>query len=146
MRKITPKEAIEIVKSFRKTGHVTQAFFKVATGGSTGVICNCRPESCISLIASQVTSGIRSELSQSVCSGYSVKIDKKICVSCGTCTADCHYGALNFLSDKIEYKRDICMGCGLCVERCPNDALKLYRDTEKPLPLDMEVLLEGRKN
>jgi len=145
-RKITPDEALEIVRSFRETGHITQAFFKLATGGSTGVICNCRPESCISLKASGVTSRIREGLVQSVCSGYSVEIDKGLCSGCGTCIEYCHYNAIQLSDSSIDYKRDICMGCGLCAERCPNKALKLYRDPEKPLPLDVDSIRENLKN
>lgn len=43
-RRITQAQALEIIDRFRKKNHITQAFFKVATGGSTGVICNCHPD------------------------------------------------------------------------------------------------------
>jgi len=50
-RKIFQKEAIDLVKNFREKGYVTQAFFKVATGGSAGIICNCHIGTCVSLQA-----------------------------------------------------------------------------------------------
>ncbi|MCX8125501.1 MAG: hypothetical protein N3F66_15245, partial [Spirochaetes bacterium] len=46
-QKITQTEALELIKKLRQRGYLTQAFFKVATGGSTGVICNCHPKSCV---------------------------------------------------------------------------------------------------
>ncbi|MCU0847471.1 MAG: hypothetical protein MUD12_06245 [Spirochaetes bacterium] len=47
--KFNSDKALDIVKKFRKMGCVTQAFFKVATGGSTGLIFNCHPDTCVTL-------------------------------------------------------------------------------------------------
>jgi ferredoxin len=43
------------------------------------------------------------------------------------------------------YDRAACMGCELCVEHCTSGALSLYRDPEKPLPLDMDWVRERMK-
>jgi ferredoxin len=34
------------------------------------------------------------------------------------------------------------MGCGLCTEHCPTGALKLYVDSDKPVPLDIDLVKE----
>ena len=54
-RRVTQQEALDLIKTFRKKGYITQAFFKVATGGSTGVICNCHPDTCVALEATALT-------------------------------------------------------------------------------------------
>jgi len=139
-RKISQQEALELVKEFRSTGHVTQAFFKVATGGSTGVICNCLPESCISLQASEITRKINPDLKQSVSSGYAVQKNDDRCVSCGDCCEYCYYEAMTMKNGLVLYSFDHCMGCGLCVEQCASGALKLYPHEDKGVPLDMDKL------
>ncbi len=139
-RKITQAEALGIIEAQRKTGHVTQAFFKVATGGATGVICSCRPENCISFKATAATRKFNKNLSQSASSGYSVSINTKQCTACGECLEYCHSGALELKDDTLVYDTDLCFGCGLCVERCSRGALSLYPDSEKPLPLDVDMV------
>jgi ferredoxin len=139
-RRITQKEALDMVQHYRKKGFITQAFFKVATGGSTGVICNCHPDTCVSLRASAITTKIDKRTTMNIKSGYSVKWDEKKCKKCGTCVKTCHFGALKMDKNGRTYLKDECMGCDLCVEACPNGALKLYVDPDKPLPLDMDMV------
>jgi ferredoxin len=137
-RRISPEEAIAIIQRFRKKQHITQAFFKVATGGCTGIICNCHPETCVSLKATQALSKIDNRLSMSAESGYSVRCDEKKCNACGGCEKVCHFGAISFIEGRWSYHRRACVGCGLCVESCPEEALSLYVDSEKSLPLDLD--------
>lgn len=139
-RKISQDEALGIVKKFRSMGYITQAFFKVATGGSTGVICNCHPDSCVSLKASKITKKIDKNTSMNAKSGYSVKHEPGKCTSCGICVSVCHFKAIECNPEGRMYHRDECMGCELCVEACPNGALSLYIDASKPLPLDMDFV------
>lgn len=139
-RKISQSEALGIIEAHRKTGHVTQAFFKVATGGATGVICSCRPENCISLRATAATRKFNKKLSQSASSGYSVSIDPEKCTVCGECLEYCHGGALQMKDEELMYDTALCFGCGLCVERCGKGALSLYPDSAKPLPLDVDMV------
>ncbi|MEA3222029.1 MAG: 4Fe-4S binding protein [Thermodesulfobacteriota bacterium] len=141
-RKITQEEAFNIIKRFRKTGHITQVFMKVATGGSTGLICNCHPDSCVSLIASKITKKIDSNLSQSAQSGYSVVHDVKKCKTCGTCADICPVDVIEVRDVVWTYNKDECLGCELCVEHCPNGALSLYQDPDKLLPLDLDMIKE----
>ncbi len=143
--KISQEEALSIVKHFRSKGFITQAFFKVATGGSTGVICNCHPDTCVSLKASSITRKIDKNVTMNAKSGYSVSRDLSKCKKCGLCAAACHFGSMTMGPDGPAYDRAECMGCELCVEVCPNGALSLYVDPSKPLPLDMDFVKEEIK-
>ena len=143
-RMISQQEAIDLIKDFRKRGHVTQSFFKVATGGRTGVFCNCCPECCVSFEATRIAKKFNSGFSMNVQSGYSVRHDAQICTGCGQCSRTCHFDAIEFSQGKRKhYSKWDCMGCGLCVEHCPSGALSIFIDKDKPLPLDIEMVKEG---
>ncbi len=138
--RITQEEALAIIRKFRQQGHVTQAFFKVATGGSTGVICNCCPDCCVSLQATRYTRRIDNRLTMNASAGYSIRCDADKCVQCGTCRDVCHFEAIRLADNIRSYDKVECMGCELCVEHCPQKALELYVDPQKPLPLDLDKI------
>ncbi|HNR88472.1 MAG TPA: 4Fe-4S binding protein [Spirochaetota bacterium] len=139
-RRISQEEALAIVRRFRGMGYVTQAFFKVATGGSTGVICNCHPDSCVSLKATAEARRLDPSLSMNAESGYAVRRDTSTCVACGACASACHFGAMAMTNGAPEYAVGRCMGCGLCVERCRHGAITLHRDPGKTMPLDLDLV------
>ena len=139
-RRITQQEALEIIHRFRKKNHITQVLLKVATGGSTGVICNCHPDTCVSLQATKFSGKIDKSLSMTAESGYSVLHDDEKCIKCGTCQEVCHFKAIKFVNGRWNYNKEECMGCGLCAENCPEGALELYDDPDKPLPLDIDKI------
>ncbi len=143
-RKISPEEALELVRTFRKNGYVTQAFFKVATGGSTGVLCNCRLDSCVSLQATLFARRFDPHLTMNADAGYSCRCDDAACRRCGTCARICQFGAIRAADGNWQYDRAACMGCGLCTEHCPEQALSLYRDAAKTVPLDLRLLKRER--
>ncbi|MBU0994403.1 MAG: 4Fe-4S binding protein [Proteobacteria bacterium] len=140
-RKISQEEALDIIRRLRAKNHITQAFFKVATGGSTGVICNCHPDTCVSLQATMLTRKIEKNVSQSAASGYSLVQDSEKCNGCGQCVTACAFDCISYNGGSRKYDRNACMGCELCVEKCPQNALSLYVDPEKPLPLDLDKLM-----
>ncbi|MDA8404931.1 MAG: 4Fe-4S binding protein [Desulfobacteraceae bacterium] len=139
-RKINQAEALRIIDRLRKKQHITQAFLKVATGGSTGVICNCHPDTCVSLQATRLAGNIDKSLSMTAGSGYSVRHDDARCTRCGVCAAICQFGAIRFDHEKRCYDRERCLGCGLCVENCGQEAMSLYVDQDKLLPLDLDAI------
>ena len=139
-RQITQQEALDLIRSLRDKDHITQAFFKVATGGSTGVICNCHPETCVSLIATQIVTRMDPDVSMTAASGYSVERDEARCTLCGRCAEVCPFSVIHPLDMGWEYDRQACLGCERCVECCPSEALTLYRDPDKPLPLDLDAI------
>jgi ferredoxin len=145
-RKITQQEALDLIKHFRAKNHITQAFFKVATGGSTGVICNCHPDTCVSLQATMYTKKIDKSLSMNAKAGYSVTHDAEKCTQCGTCESVCNFGIIETVDGQRKYNVGECMGCELCVENCPEGALTLFADADKPLPLDLDKVEQGQMN
>lgn len=140
-RKVSQQEALEIIERFRKKNYVIQSFFKVATGGCTGVICTCHPDHCLSLIGTRLKDKLGDGLIPvSAPSGYSVKHDITRCKLCGTCAKICHFGAIEIRDGKRSYNPIKCRGCDLCVENCSQAALALYIDPNKPLPLDLDLV------
>lgn len=141
-RRITQAEALEIIDRFRKKHHITQAFLKVATGGSTGVICNCHPDTCVSLKATRLSGKIDKNLTMTAESGYSISHDDQKCINCGQCATVCQFDAVGFIGGQRIYDKDLCLGCALCVENCSSGALSLYVDPEKLQPLDLDRIRE----
>jgi NAD-dependent dihydropyrimidine dehydrogenase PreA subunit len=139
-RQITQQEALDIIEKSRETGHVTNAFFKVATGGITGVICSCCPKCCVEFKATLLSQKFDKNIKQYSESGYSVNYDSSKCTLCGKCAEICPFKAVSIKNGAYLYDIKACMGCGLCVEHCPESALDLYRDPDKLLPLDIELL------
>ncbi len=141
-KKISQKDALALIEKFRGMGYLTQAFFKVATGGSTGVICNCHPDTCVSLQATKFAKKFDKKFTMNAMAGYSVDFIEKKCKWHGTCEEVCPVGAIKVdkASRKWTYDKDACIGCELCVEHCPEKALIFYRDAAKPVPLDIDIV------
>ncbi|HWR69037.1 MAG TPA: 4Fe-4S dicluster domain-containing protein [Desulfomonilia bacterium] len=139
-RKVTQQEALDLIKKFRKKGYLTQAFFKVATGGNMGVICNCHMDNCVSLQATRFARKFDSSASMAAESGYSVVHDGVKCKKCGTCERICMFHNVTVKDGVRSYKKKDCMGCELCVEHCPAQALSLYQDPDKSVPLDLDIV------
>ncbi len=139
-RRISREEALSIIDEHRRKGHINQAFFKVATGGSMGVICNCCPRCCVSMRATALMGRIKGAegISQYVPSGYGVRLDTEKCDMCGDCVPYCHFGALEMANGELRYHPERCYGCELCVENCPQGALALVLQEGGLLPLDMD--------
>ncbi|MFW5861043.1 MAG: 4Fe-4S dicluster domain-containing protein [Spirochaetota bacterium] len=141
-RKITQQEALAMIQKFRKHGYLTQAFFKVATGGSTGVICNCHPDTCVSLQATRFARKFNDNLSMTAHAGYAVARNDNACRHCGNCGNICPVDAVTVTETGWAYLQNECLGCELCVEHCTTGALSLTRAPQKPVPLDLDIVLE----
>lgn len=142
VRRITKEEALAVIEEHRRKGHINQAFFKVATGGSMGVICSCCSRCCVSMRATALTRRIKGaeNVSQYAPSGYTVKHDPEKCVLCGTCARFCNFGAVEVREDERIYDPGRCYGCELCVENCPQGALSLVLEEGGLLPLDLDLV------
>jgi Pyruvate/2-oxoacid:ferredoxin oxidoreductase delta subunit len=130
-----------MIVRFREKGYLTQAFFKVATGGQTGVICNCHPDTCVSLQATKFAKKFDRKFTMNADSGYAVRRDEKKCKLCATCAEVCPVDCIEAVKDKSwSYDSNSCLGCELCVEHCPEKALLMYRDSTKNVPLDIDIV------
>jgi ferredoxin len=144
VRRITKEEALAIIDEHRKSGHINQAFFKVATGGSMGVLCNCCPKCCVSMRATALAQQIKGgqDVTMYVPSGYTVEHDAVKCELCGTCVKYCNFGAIEIVDGVRVYYPEKCKGCELCVEYCPQGALTLILEEGGLLPLDIDLARE----
>ena len=59
-------------------------------------------------------------------SGTELIVDDSVCIGCGTCSANCAFGALSQSADgRIKVEEVLCEGCGLCQRLCPIGAISL---------------------
>ncbi|MFO8059009.1 MAG: 4Fe-4S binding protein [bacterium] len=145
-RRVSQEEALSIIRDARQKGCITTAWFKVATGGKTGVLCSCCSCCCGGLEGMRIARSVKggAELSNIVASGYAVEFSPELCENCGECAEVCMFEAISMdRYGRPEYNRENCMGCGLCVEKCRQGARSLDLDGVKGLPLDIELLQKG---
>ena len=146
VRKINQDEALKIITEARERGCITTAWFKVATGGRTGVICSCCKCCCGGIEGTRIAQKFDKSLLMTAPSGYSVVHDPKKCKMDRKCSNVCIFNAVTFSADGERiYDKAACMGCGLCVEKCEQKALSLVRDPSKGDPLDIDYLKEKLK-
>lgn len=53
-----------------------------------------------------------------------MKINKEICIGCGTCVENCPVCAISMVDGKAEINEDICVHCGTCAGVCPVNAIE----------------------
>lgn len=133
-RRISPDEAVAILKAENARGHVHHAFFKDVALGRFYAICNCCGCCCGAMAAQK--NGVEMLAS----SGYVVANNAELCVGCGNCVKYCQFNALKVRERTLQVKTARCMGCGACVSKCPKDALALKLDPSRGLPLLVEEL------
>jgi ferredoxin len=134
-RRITPGEAVEILRAEHERGHVQHAFFKDAMLGRFYAICNCCACCCGAMQAH------RNGVPMLAASGYVSRVDADLCVGCGECAAGCPFGAITLTDGTSAVNAELCMGCGICADRCPQEAMALVRDESKGVPLELDVLM-----
>lgn len=135
-RRITPGEAVAILKAEDERGHVHHAFFKDAMLERFYAICNCCDCCCGAMQAH------RSGTPMLASSGYISQVDLDFCIGCGDCIPFCQFHALELVDGYNHVLYEKCMGCGICISKCSQEALSLARDEGKGIPLEICSLME----
>ncbi len=134
-RRITPAEAVEILRQEDERGHVHHAFFKDAMLGRFYAICNCCKCCCGAMQAH------RSGTPMLASSGFVARVDHALCVACGTCAKYCQFDAVRIVDGLKSVDAGRCMGCGVCIPKCRQHALTLQREPDKGIPLELAGLM-----
>jgi NAD-dependent dihydropyrimidine dehydrogenase PreA subunit len=134
-RRVTRKEALDILEAEHERGHVHTAYFKDAVGDRFYAICNCC-SCCCGGIEAMMQHGVPMVTS----SGYVADVDPDLCIACGECVNSCPFGAVSLETDQAVVSWGDCMGCGVCESRCATGGMTLHLDPGKGIPLDVRVL------
>lgn len=148
-RRVTAREAAQLIEEQHRRGVSFNLWFKDATGYRGGVLCSCCSCCCKGAEAFRIISGIGGLDEKRIIapSGYGAKRDVAKCRSCGACVKACPYGALVRIGSSTEgpiaLVYDRCSGCGACVSVCENGAVVLVRDRGKGEVLDVDRLVDS---
>jgi ferredoxin len=141
-RRVTQQEAVELMETCHKKGHVQNAYFKDALGDQFYAICNCCKCCCGGIEVDRVVRsiGFQNPVKELAPSGYLAAVDEEKCKGCGVCEAKCAFEAVRIEDEVAIVDPDGCMGCGVCPDLCPEDAIELREDAGRGVPLDLEAL------
>lgn len=144
-RRITPEEALQILKEEDDRGHIHTAWFKTAMLDRFYAICNCCKCCCLGMkfMSEYNMKGL-------LPSGYRAVIEDE-CVGCGEGARNCQFEAIEIISvsdngnekKKARIIAEKCFGCGVCESKCKKENISLILDPEKGVPLNIEDLAES---
>lgn len=144
-RRITPDEALKILREEDERGHVHTAWFKTAMLDRFYAICNCCKCCCLGMkfmkeynMKAVLPSGYRSVIGDD-------------CIGCGECAEYCPFDAIEMIpvSEKGGEEEvasvipERCFGCGICEGKCQEENISLVLDPEKGIPLNIEALAQA---
>jgi Na+-translocating ferredoxin:NAD+ oxidoreductase subunit B len=142
-RKITLKEATDILSKCREAGLVTQP----ASSRNPAGMCNCCGDCCGVLRALNK----HPKPVEIVFSNYFAVVETDDCTGCETCMERCQMNALSMNDDGLALvDENRCIGCGLCITTCPTEALKLISKSETkfrtpPASMSEQMMLMAQK-
>lgn len=143
-RRISPEEALKILKEEDERGHIHTAWFKTAMLDRFYSICNCCKCCCLGMKFM-----MEYNMKMILPSGYRAIIGEK-CTGCGECAKYCQFDAIETISfsDNGKEKKmcnvisEKCFGCGVCESKCKKESISIILDPEKGIPLNIEALVQ----
>jgi Pyruvate/2-oxoacid:ferredoxin oxidoreductase delta subunit len=140
-RKITQKEAIEILEDCHKRGFVQCAYFKKDMGNRLYAICNCCSCCCGGVKAANLFNMGALPFTNVAPSGYVASVGDE-CTACGECVERCQFHAIKLNDDqsRAEVAFSNCMGCGVCEDVCPAGAVSMKLEPSKGGVFNLEEL------
>jgi ferredoxin len=143
-RRISPEEALKIIKEEDERGHIHTAWFKSAMLNRFYAICNCCKCCCLGMKQMSMYN-----MKLLLPSGYLAIISEN-CIGCGECAKYCQFDAMEMISfsdngkekKKAQNIPERCFGCGICESKCKIQNIALILDSQKGLPLNIETLAE----
>ncbi len=141
-RRISPEDALRILREEDDRGHVHTAWFKSAMLDRFYAICNCCSCCCLGM---QFMA--RYNMKMLLPSGYRAVVGDG-CAGCGSCVRFCQFHALEMVpfpdngskGKRCRVDRDKCFGCGVCESKCRRSAISLIPAPETGMPLNIEAL------
>ncbi len=119
---LKPEEAVKQMKELEEHGAVHTIWTMMTP--FIGAVCNCSPKDCLAM---RTLDRIHVETMERA--EYVGKVDKDLCDGCGLCHTNCHFNAINSVTEKNRSIAGIdpyrCFGCGLCRTACDSGAISL---------------------
>jgi len=119
---VSKEEALRVLRQCEEAGLVHKAYHTGANIEKEETsICNCCRCCCVN--------GKDSCIVPTTTATYFVaRVNKELCVGCGTCVEKCPNDAVVMGDDKNPLRIEgTCMGCGVCAYFCPENAIELVQ-------------------
>lgn len=122
LESLTPEDAVKQMEGMEEYGAIHTIWTMMTP--FIGAVCNCSPDDCLAM---RTMNRIHVETMERA--EYVAKVDEALCDGCELCDMNCHFLAIDSVSDsgrsiaRINPQR--CFGCGLCRKACSKGAISL---------------------
>ncbi|MCJ7687294.1 MAG: 4Fe-4S binding protein [Desulfobacteraceae bacterium] len=142
-RKLTKKEAREVLDRAEEAGLIHMSQNMQDTTGGMNFICNCDRWHCVAVTRALA----KPQPGLFFNSGFEPHFDPDLCVACETCIDRCPPEALTLGEDDVpQVDLDRCFGCAVCATGCPSEAIAMINKPGFPEPpKDGKALMEAIK-
>ena len=142
-RKLTKKEAREVLDRTEEAGLIHMSQNMQDMTGSMDFICNCDRWHCVAVTRALT----KPQPGLFFNSGFEPRFDSELCVACETCIERCPPEALTLGEDDVpEVDLDRCFGCAVCATGCTSEAIVMVNKPGFPEPpKDGKALVEAIK-
>lgn len=142
-RKLTKKEAREVLDRTEEAGLIHMSQNMQDMTGGMDFICNCDRWHCVAVTRALA----KPQPGLFFNSGFEPRFDSELCVACETCIERCPPEALTLGEDDVpEVDLDRCFGCAVCATGCTSEAIVMVNKPGFPEPpKDGKALVEAIK-